>query len=217
VLAGGAEVYVEGIPAITDDGETVVYASQGGPHAVDLFSTTRDGGGWGAPVLLTAGSGYAYNNMPALGADGRSVLFDCGVEPYPESGGNDACRVGLDGSGFERIIGPDALPDGRNDYVQNPHEGVDAVYFEGSWPIDGDSPETIWRLPVGASAPEPFSARYANAVAPCPLPDGRVAMLWLGGNDDGYHQIVVAEPDGSSEIQLTPGVDVADIGIGCGS
>ena len=27
-------------------------------------------------------------------------IFDCGTEPYPESGGNHACEVGLDGGGF---------------------------------------------------------------------------------------------------------------------
>lgn len=216
VKAGGADVYVQGTSAITDDGETIVFPGQDGPHEVDLYATTRVDGAWGAPVLLTADSSYAYNNMPALTEDGAAVVFDCGREPYPESGGNDACRVGLDGAGWERLIGPDALPDPRNDYVQNPHEGPAGLLFESSWPIDGDNPETIWLLPEGEGTPVPFSARYQNAVSPCPLPDGRVAMLWLGGNDGGRHELVVAEADGSSEIVLTPGVDVADIGIGCG-
>lgn len=217
VKAGGADVYLNGIPAISDDGNTVVYPSSGGTHEVDLWVTTRGGdGAWSAPVELTADSSYAYHNMPALTPDGDAVTFDCGSEPYPESGGNDACSVSLDGSGLTTLVAPDALPDGRNDYVQNPHQGVDALYFEGSWPIGDDTPETIWRLPDGSDTPEPFSARYANAVSPCPLPDGRVAMLWLGGNDGGRHELIVAAADGQSEINLTPGVDVNDIGIGCG-
>jgi hypothetical protein len=216
VKAGGADVYVEGNSVITDDGATVVYPSQGGPHNVDLFLTTRGDGGWSEPALLTGDSGYAYNNMPALTADGSAVVFDCGSEPYPESGGNDACQVGLDGAGFTRLVGPDALPDARNDYVQNPHEGPAGLFFESSWTIDGENPETIWHLPSGSGTPVPFSARYQNAVSPCPLPDGRVAMLWLGGNDGGRHELVVAEADGSGEIVLTPGVDVTDIGLGCG-
>lgn len=216
VKAGGSDVYVNGISAITDDGNTIVYSSSGGPHDVDLWATTRSDSGWSAPLLLTGDSGYAYNNMPALGTDGASVTFDCGVEPYPESGGNDACKVQIDGTGFTRLIGPDALPDARNSYVQNPHEGPAGLFFESSWPIDGQNPETIWMLPTGESTPVPLGARYENAVAPCALPDGRVAMLWLGGNDNGYHELVVSEADGSASFSLTPGVDVTDIGIGCG-
>lgn len=216
VKAGGADVYVQGVSAITDDGNTIVFSGQDGPHPVDLYVTTRTDGAWSAPTLLTTDSTYAYNNMPSLSVDQSSVVFDCGSEPYPESGGNDACRVSLDGSGFTRLIGPDALPDARNSYVQNPHEGPAGLFFESSWPIDGQNPETIWLLPTGESTPVPFGVRYENAVSPCALPDGRLAMLWLGGNDGGRHELVVANADGSSEIELTPGIDVSDIGIGCG-
>lgn len=216
VKAGGSDVYVEGVSAVTDDGNTIVFSSKDGPHPVDLYATTRSDAGWSERVLLTADSSYAYNNMPSLGADGASVVFDCGSEPYPESGGNDACRVNLDGTGFTRLVGPDALPEARNDYVQNPHEGPNGLYFESSWTIEGNNPETIWFIPTGGSTPEPFNGRFENAVGPCALPDGRVAMLWLGGNDGGRHELVVASEDGATEIQLTPGVDVSDIGIGCG-
>jgi hypothetical protein len=216
VKAGGADVYVNGISAITDDGNTIVFSSSGGTHDVDLWATTRgEDGAWSAPLELTAGSSYAYNNMPALTQDGAGVTFDCGSEPYPESGGNDACSVNLDGSGWTRLIGPDALADARNSYVQNPHEGPAGLLFESSWPIDGQNPETIWLLPTGEGTPVPFGSRYENAVSPCGLPDGRVAMLWLGGNDDGYHELVVSEADGSASFAITPGVDVDDIGIGC--
>jgi hypothetical protein len=217
VKPGGGDVYLQGLPAISDDGATVVYAAVGGPNPVDLFASHESGGAWSEPVVLTADSPYAYNNMPSFGVDGETVFFDCGAEPYPESGGNDACSVRVDGSGFTRWIGPDALPDPRNDYVQNPHEGDAGLYFEAAWPIDGDTPETIWHLAAGSSTPAPLGARYGNAVSPCVLPDGRVSMLWLGGNDGGRHEVFVAEPDGSSEIALTPGVDVTDIGVGCGA
>jgi hypothetical protein len=215
VKPGGVDVYTEGVSAITDDGQTVVFSSQGGPHQVDLFVTTRSAGGWTEAVLLTGDSPYAYNNMPAITPDGSAVSFDCGAEPYPESGGNDACRVAIGGSGFSRVVGPDALPDSRNDYVQNPHEGPAGLFFEGSWPIGDATPETIWTLPSGASTPEPFGA-FDNAVSPCSLPDGRVALLWLGGNEGGRHELVVADADGNNVVEITPGVDVDDIGFGCG-
>ncbi len=215
VLAGGAEVYVSGVSAITDDGNTVIYPAQDGPHEVDLFVTVRSADGWSTPTVLTTDSTYNYNNMPALSFDGDSVVFDCGTEPYPESGGNDACRVNLDGTGFAKVIGPDALPDPRNNYVQNPHEGPEGLYFESSWPIEGETPETIWMLPNGSATPVPLGG-FDNAVAPCALPDGRIGMLWLGGNDDGRHELVVADADGSNVVELTPGIDVSDIGLGCG-
>ena len=215
VLPGGVEVSLRGMPAISADGLSVVYAAGDGPHEVDLWRTDRTAAGWSAPVLLTADSSFAHNNMPALSADGLRLSYDCGANPYPEDGDNDACVVNLDGTGWQRLVGPDALPDARYPFVQNPHEGPAGLFFEGSWPVNGDAPETIWTLPTGATTPVQFSARYANAVAPCPLPDGRVAMLWLGGNDAGVHELIVAAADGQSELVLTPGLDVADIGVGC--
>jgi hypothetical protein len=218
VLAGGAEVYLEGIPAVTDDGLTVVFPAQGGPHERDIFATTFDGSAWSEPALLTGDSSYEYNNMPAMSHDGASVYFDCGDNPYPEDGANDACVVGVDGSGFARVVGPDTLPDARFDKVQFPHEGPDGLLFEASWPIDGDSPEIIWRLAPGADAPTPIGAAFPNSVSPCVFADGRFVILWLGreGNDEGKHELTLVDADGGLITVLTPGVDVADIGIGCG-
>lgn len=222
IAAGGAEVYPEGIAAITDDGARVVYPASGGDHAIDLWLTERDAGGtWSAPTQLTADSATAYNNMPALTVDGDAVVFDCGANPYPEDGGNDACRVALTGGAVERLVGPDALPGARFDKVQNPHDGPSGLLFEASWPVDdsgGKPPEIIWRLPPGGGEPEPVGAALPNSVAPCVLADGRWLVLWLGGpdNDSGAHELTLVAADGSAPVVLTPGVDVADIGLGCG-
>lgn len=56
-------------------------------------------------------------------------------------------------------------------------------------------------------------------VGPCVLPDGRVAHLWLGRdeNTEGFHEITIMDEDGSSPTVILPGVDVFDIGIGCGA
>ena len=45
VRPGGDELYPEGIAAISDDGDRIVYPAQGGPHAIDLWLTTRSGAG----------------------------------------------------------------------------------------------------------------------------------------------------------------------------
>lgn len=223
VAAGGAEVYPEGIAAITDDGARVVFPASGGDHAIDLWLTERDAGGaWSAPTQLTADSAYAYNNMPALTRGGDAVVFDCGDNPYPEDGGNHACRVALTGGAVEHLVGPDALPGARFDKVQNPHDGPDGLLLEASWPVDdgggGKPPEIIWRLPPGGGEPQPIGAALPNSVAPCVLADGRWLALWLGGPDNpgGAHELTLVAADGSAPVVLTPGVDVADIGLGCG-
>ncbi len=217
VLPGGAEAYPEGTPAITNAGDLIVYPAQGGPHDRDLFVTRLVAGAWSDPVLLTAASTYPYNNMPVLDRAGTRVYFDCGREPYPEGGNNDACAVNVDGTGFTRLVGADALPDPRQTFVQNPHPHPDGLIFEAAWPIGAESPETLWLLPTAGGAPQPIGRQLTNAVSPCPLADGRFLFLWLArpGNADGKHELALAARDGTVLHTLTPDVDVADIGLGC--
>jgi len=210
----------EGVATIVSGaGDLIVYAASSGPHAVDIFSTRKVAGRWLAPKLLTGASTYPYNNMPALSYDGQRVTFDCGQNPYPETGNNDACEVALEGTGFRRVASSTLLANARQSHVQNPHEGRDGLYFEAAWPVAGRAvaPEIIWMLPRGSSVPVPKQPSD-NAVAPCPLPDGRYAALWLAGpgNTNGAHELAVFG-DGATPIVLTPGVDVTDVGIGCGS
>jgi hypothetical protein len=216
VTPGGADVAVEGTPAVNSAGDRVIYASQEGPHQIDLWLTQRAGMSWGAATLLTGGSTYAYNNMPALAFDEARVVFDCGAEPYPESGGNDACEVKLDGSGFRALVGPKTLPDSKENFVQFPHDSLDGVLFQGSWPVAGDAPESVWLLPP-SGAPTPIAKSFKNAVSPCGMRDGRFGLLWLAGpsNPDGFHELTLVAQNGTLISVLTPGVDVTDIGIGC--
>jgi hypothetical protein len=218
VRPGGIDAYVEGMTAMSPNGNTIVYPSSDGPHEIDLYRTDLADGNWSAPILLTAASTYGYNNMPAMTHDGTRVIFDCGAERYPESGATDACEVALDGSGFRKVVGPDALASARYDKVQFPHAGPDGLLFESSWPVDGDSPEIVWLLPKAGGDPVPIGKAFPNSVSPCALPDGRFFVLWLGrsGNDDGAHELTLVARDGTLISVLTPDVDVDDIGIGCG-
>ena len=217
IKPGGKEVSPRGMSVIATSGELVVYPADGGPHKADLYATRREGGGWSAPTLLTTASTYAYNNMAALTLDGKRVTFDCGEEPYPEGGNNDACEVGVDGQGFRKLVGRDALPNPRQKHVQNPHEGLDGVLFEAAWPVGDQSPEIVWLLPKGGGPPTPAGKVFPNSVAPCALPDGRWGILWLGGpgNTSGKHELTLVERDGSKGVVLTPGVDIGDTGVGC--
>ncbi len=217
VKPGGAIVYPEGVSAITVNGDLIVFPATGGPHRMDLWVTRRQGTSWSAKQLLTGGSTYPYNNMPALSFDGQRITFDCGQVAYPEGGVNDACEVSVTGTGFKKLVGRDALPNPRQDHVQNPREGLDGLLFEAAWPVGGNSPEIIWLLPKGGGTPTAIGKNFNNSVAPCPLPDGRWGLLWLGGpnNPTGKHELYVSERDGSRATVLTPNVDIVDNGVGC--
>jgi len=217
VKPDGQEAYPEGTPALANARRAIVYAAKGGPHEIDLWSTVPDGAGWSAPVLLTGASTYQYNNDPTFSLDESTVLFDCGANPYPEDGDNDACDVRIDSTGFHKVVGPDALPSPRNNFVHFPHASPDGVLFESSWPVGAEMPETIWLLPTAGGDPTPIAGAFNNAVSPCGLRDGRFFMLWLGrpGNAAGKHELTLVARDGTLISVLTPDVDVNDIGIGC--
>jgi len=218
VRPGGEDVGFEGTPAVGDAGDLVIYASGGGPHMRDVWATQRGSSGWGAATLLTGSSTRGFNGSPALTHDGRRVLFDCGASPYPEGGDSDACEVGVDGSGFRVLVRHDLLPGAREAFVQFPHDSADGVLFQGSWPIGTETPETIWLLPTAGGAPTPIGRALSNAVSPCGLRDGRWGALWLGRpeNVTGAHELTLLTREGAIEAVLTPGIDVTDIGVGCG-
>lgn len=217
VLINGNPVPAFGTSPITNDGATIVYSSDGGPHNVDLYRIDREGDGWTLPTLLTADSNYNFNDMPALSFDESRVFFDCGLTGYPEDGGTDSCSVALDGSGFSVVVAGDTLPDAEVAFTQFPHAAVGGLLFQGNWPIGDVKPETIWFLPEGGSVPEPIGAGFSNAVSPCGLRDGRFGLLWLDGpnNSAGRHELTLVDADGSLIAVLTPGIDVLDVGIGC--
>jgi hypothetical protein len=217
VRPGGAAVYLEGMAAISDDGDTVVFPTSGGPNAIDLFVTRRDpSGSWSPATVLTAASPRPNNNQPAWTRDGAGVVFNCGAERDPESGGNDACSVSLEGGAVDVLVAHDTLPDGRNDYVNFPRDaGGGRLVFEGSWPIGGGQPpETLWERRRDADPVPAVSRALDNTVSPCVLGDGSLVALWLGRpGGDGVHELTWV--GGGDPVTLTPDVDVADVGIGC--
>ena len=193
----------------------IVYPAGDGPaHGLDLWASVRGQEGWDVPVLLTGDSPYAYNDQPAISADGRMVLFDCSDVPYGQEG-TAICEVGTDGAGFRVVLSPDQGPGGAlQNAVRHPDYGPDgSIVFEADW----NGAERIWRLPFGSSQAVAVSPQLTNDNSPCVLPDGCIASLWLnrpGG--PGFHEIKITAPDGSNYIMALTGVDVADVGIGCG-
>lgn len=212
VLTPNGVIHAEGGGAVNNDGTLIVYPGGDGPHDQDLFAVRRTGGTWSAPALLTEASTYAFHTMPALSADGSKVLMDCSPTSYPSRA---ICEVGTDGTGFRTVLDQTDSPPGLPDVgaLHHPDYATDgSIVFEGDW--DG---EMIWRLPAGGSVPERVNVAYTNDNSPCVLADGRIVSLWLNRPDgSGDHELKVMNADGSAGAVILPGVDVFDVGLGCG-
>lgn len=220
IRAGGQVVHAQGFSAVASVGDLiqyplVVYAAGDGPHLLDLWATVRDEAGWSDPLLLTGDSPYAWHSAPALAADGRHVLFDCGDEPYGAEG-TALCEAATDGSAFRTVLTPADSPPGLGESFalhQADYAPANSIVFEGQW-----AGEQIWQLPASGQNLYRPSDAFGNDNSPCVLSDGRIVSLWLNreGNDPGYHEIKVMAADGASFYMGLMGIDVADVGLGCG-
>jgi class 3 adenylate cyclase len=112
VRVGAEVVHPDFQAAIAAGGGLIVYPKGGGPHEQDLWAIRRQGQGWGAPLLLTGASPYAYHALPALDVSGARVLFECGARPYGEEG-TAICEVGTEGTGFQVVLTPADAPPGQ--------------------------------------------------------------------------------------------------------
>ncbi|MBU1661133.1 MAG: right-handed parallel beta-helix repeat-containing protein [Chloroflexi bacterium] len=214
LLTPNGVIHTEGFSAVASGGNLVVYVGNDGPHTLDLWAVTRQGGGWSAPVLLTAASSYDAHTHPALSADGSKVLFNCDPDLQDGQQGTAICEVYTDGSNFRTVIAPIDGPDGTAaNALHHPDYAPDgSIVFEADW-----QGEQIWLLPVGSSTPTRVSDAFNNDNSPCVLPDGRIASLWLdrpGGQ--GYHELKIMLSDGSDYFMAFTDLDVFDIGLGCG-
>lgn len=213
VRTPSGKVHPDGTAAIGPGGAFVVYAAKGPVHTRDLFLVRRAGDGWSNPENLTAAGRHAYNKQPALSPDGRRVAFDCGPDPYGQEG-TATCVLDV-----ERPV-----PTERWSPGQAPLEDAVAVHHPG-WERDGSllleikrktDGERVYRLRPGATAPEPFGT-WTNDNAPCALPDGRIATLWLNRpeNRAGLHELKIMSEDGATGFGLIVDVDIVDTGTFC--
>jgi hypothetical protein len=209
--AGGELLHSDGFSAISSRGDTVVYPQGGDAHTRDLWVTRLTAAGWTAPQSITAASPFDRNTQPAISSDGKRVLFDCGAGVAGEPG-TAICSVATTGGPVTVVMAPDRAPGAStaNEVHHADFAPNGDIVFEADW-----HGEQVWRLPRGARHPVRVS-RVPNDNSPCVLPDGRIASLYLDrpGNRDGAHEIRIASAHSAAEI-LT-GLDVVDIGIGCG-
>jgi len=207
-------VHTEGFSAVASSGDLIVYVSNDGPHANDLFAVTRQSDGWSMPLLLTAVSSYDAHTQPAIASDGSTVLFNCDPDMQDGQMETAVCEVNTDGTGFHTVISPADGPGGTTaNELRHPDYAPDnSIIFEADW--DG---EQIWRLPANSNSPARVTDAFGNDNSPCVLPDGRIASLWLdraGGNGD--HELKIMAADGSDYFLSLMNVDIADTGLSCG-
>lgn len=211
VQVNGQPLRPEGRAAISNTGDLIVYPSNDGPHAQDLYAVSKSGSSWGTPKLLTGDSDHAHNTIPVLSSDGSTALFNCGPVPYGQEG-TGVCEVGTDGSGLKRLVAPTANGGSsqsiahHGDYMPGGN-----IVFEADW-----KSEQIYMLPTGGGSPVRIMASQSNDNSPCSLPGGYIASLWLGRpGGNSVHELKIMAPDGSSFSILTPDIDVSDTGISC--
>ncbi|MFN3266989.1 MAG: TolB family protein [Deinococcales bacterium] len=202
----------EGFPAISSDGDLIVYTASGGTHNFDLWAIRKINGTWAAATQITQSSTQAYNDQPALSSDGNKVLFDCGSQPFGE-GDSKICEIGTDGTGFRVVVSPAQAPAAvlnkgpvhHADYLTD-----GSIIFDATWDED-----VLYKI-AGSKVSKVSSVN--NEVAPCGLANGQIISLWLerSGNSSGAHELKIMDTNGANPRMLVQGVDIADIGIGCG-
>ena len=214
VHAGGGVVHAQGAGFLLRNG-TIIVPMPGDAHAVDLWRLDPAGAQWSAPVRLTGASKFAYNTDPSLSPDEKQVVFDCADQPYTPAG-TAICAVGVDGSGFQLLLGPKG--------VQPEFAGAQSVTHpayapDGSLVFSAEHGDTqIWRLAPGASTPELSGSVFKNDNAPCVLPNGSIASLWYSdaaASGGGYALKVMRAEERT--FVLLPAGEVAPDSITCGA
>jgi len=209
VLVHGKPVRSTGRVSVSNDGNIVVYASDDGPHAQDLYVLRKERNhAWQAPQRITDSSEHAYNTAPVLSPDEKRILFDCGPVPYSQ-GGTGVCEVNVDGTFLRRVVDPtQGQGSGDGDFLacHGDYLADGTIVFEANW-----SGEQIWFAKRNAK-PILANSKFSNDNAPCVLPGGYLASLWLERpGSSGQSEIKIMQPDGSDFSVITPNVQVSQI------
>ncbi len=210
VIIGNVPVRPAGPAAISGDGKRIIYSSDEGPHAQDLFVIDQDEKGqWKPPALITNVSPHAFNTHPVLSADATRVLFDCGPVAYGQAG-TGICEILVDGLLLSTLVVSSENPLGSEGEFLAHHADYmpdGSIVFEADW--DGSQ---LWYLNLeGESKPVRLNKLISNDNRPCGLPGGFVASLWLDRPGSlGVSELKIAPYDGTEVQVLTPSTDIAE-------
>ncbi len=79
----GNVIHNEGVASITNDGRTIIYSSDQGTHARDIFIIHKIGNNWTVPLILTSNSTYAYNINGRFSYDETKIIFQGQSTTFP--------------------------------------------------------------------------------------------------------------------------------------
>ncbi|MCY2954487.1 MAG: hypothetical protein NTU53_21360 [Planctomycetota bacterium] len=218
-IGGNVVISTDGPSAVSNDGNTVVYASTDGPHAIDLWAAQFASGQWTSHILTGLDTWtYSNNIQPAISADGTKVLFAAG-NAAGDTGTEAIAQVNIDGSAIQTLVTRVNAPaDSKADaYLNHPNftstPGV--IVFGANFTNGADQ---LWRWATGQTAATPASAATSE-VSPAVFSDGRIVSLWRNRDGNAGHvlELTLRDADGSYRGTIAPGVDLPNAGIGVGT
>ncbi|GAB6140254.1 hypothetical protein JCM14076_09830 [Methylosoma difficile] len=192
---------------INSTGKIVVFPQAGGPHALDLWLVKLGADNtWGDPVLLTGNSPYQYHRMPVYSSKGDKVIFECGNGGRSNVG---LCEVSNSGKDFHTVLQVAGVNLLHPDYGLN-----DGIIFT----VATETDRQLAVLNAGTTVPVLVNGNTHFNHSPCVLPKGQVISLWQdsASNPTRGNEIRQISANGATVKMLQTGIDVWDVGIGCG-
>ena len=193
-------IHTEGFSAISSSGNLIV-AHMSGTNRNDLFVSIKGTNDrWSELRSITSDSPSDNNRNPALSADGKEVLFDCGTS---------ICMVNSDGTNLQTLISSDNTAFDLVRYADFDTTGN--IVFEGD-----DGTERIWRYNRTSKQLSMVDESKRNDNSPCVLSDGHIASLWMERQrqGDSIHELKIMTD--SNYTMVIKDKDITDSGIGCG-
>lgn len=205
-LQDGSVIHPENFSAISNDAKfVIVHLSQ--DDGSDLFISKQENNSrWSTLKSLSDSSPSTNNRNPAISADGKEILFECG---------KNICLVNSDGTNLKTIIHLEDKPNNSWESISNADfDTQDNVIFQGTfiatWP---------WRYNRKTAEITLINNKNNNDNSPCVLSNGDIATLWFdrAENNSGNAELKIMNSTGTSQfIAITGEKEIVNSPLGCG-
>lgn len=207
-LADGSVIHPESFSAISNDAKfIVVHLSQ--DDGSDLFISKQDNNAtWSILKSISDSSPSTNNRNPAISADGKEILFECG---------KNICLVNSDGTNLKTLIRLEDKPNTNNSWESISNADFDTqgnIVFQGTfiatWP---------WRYNRKTAEITLLNNKNNNDNSPCVLSNGDIATLWFdrAENNSGNAELKIMNSTGTSQfIAVTGEKGIVTSPLGCG-
>ncbi|MCF8459681.1 MAG: T9SS type A sorting domain-containing protein [Flavobacteriales bacterium] len=205
----GNAFHSEGIMQVSNDGQTIFFVQGGGTNSRDIFTISKVGSTWTAPVELSTNTGFDYNTSPYLSYDETKILFESSATSDFSTAINEVTNSGV---GLSVITTIAAVANNCSQIKSPCYDVSENIYFEGE-----TDAERIWTINASGGTASILNNSFTNDNSPITLPDGSLASLYLPGST---HQIKIMDANGSNDFMVTNSSasfdEVFDIGISAG-